>query len=143
MELVDGLRGRKVYLDTNVFIYAVEAVAAYADVIVALFDLIAGGEVAVFTSELTLAESLAKPFEAGRNDIVEVYEEMLSPSSWLSVLSVERDILIEAARLQARLVLRLPDAIHVATAAAAGCDVLLSNDRRLKVPAGMVLRGLK
>jgi predicted nucleic acid-binding protein len=59
------------------------------------------------------------------------------------VLSVERTILIEAARLQARLVLRLPDAIHVATAVAAGCDVVLSNDRRLRVPAGMVLRRLK
>jgi predicted nucleic acid-binding protein len=68
---------------------------------------------------------------------------MLSPSSWLSVLSVERTILIEAARLRGRLVLRLPDAMHVATAAAAGCDVLLSNDRRLKVPAGMVLRRLR
>ena len=143
MGLVDGLRGRKVYLDTNVFIYAVEAVAEYAAAIGALFDLIENGEVAVFTSELTLAESLAKPFEARRNDIVRIYEEMLSPSSWLSVLSVERTILIEAARLQARLVLRLPDAIHVATAAAAGCDVLLSNDRRLKVPAGMVLRRLR
>jgi predicted nucleic acid-binding protein len=143
MELVDGLRGRKVYLDTNVFIYAVEAVAEYEHVIEALFGLIEDAEVAAFTSELTLAESLAKPFEAGRHDIVGVYEEMLSPSSWLSVLSVERTILIEAARLQARLVLRLPDAIHVATAVAAGCDVVLSNDRRLRVPAGMVLRRLK
>ncbi len=58
------------------------------------------------------------------------------------MLSVERAILIEAAHLQARLGLRLPDAIHVATAVAAGCDVLLSNDRRLKVPAGMTLRAL-
>jgi predicted nucleic acid-binding protein len=99
--------------------------------------------VAVFTSELALAETLAKPFETGRDDIARVYEEMLSSSSWLSVLSVERTILIEAARLQARLALRLPDAIHVATAAAAACDVLLSNDRRLKVPGGMVLRRLK
>jgi hypothetical protein len=81
MELVDGLRGRKVYLDTNVFIYAVEAVAEYEHVIEALFGLIEDAEVAAFTSELTLAESLAKPFEAGRHDIVGVYEEMLSPSS--------------------------------------------------------------
>ena len=35
--------------------------------------------------------------------------------------------------------LRLPDAIHVAAAARAGCDLLLSNDKRMKVPEGMTL----
>ena len=64
---------------------------------------------------------------------------MLTPSAWLSVLPVERTILIEAARLQAQLTLRLPDAIHVATAVAAGCSTLLSNDRRLRVPADLKL----
>ena len=142
MGLVADLRGRKVYLDTNVFIYAVEAVAEYASAIDTLFSLIEAGGIAAFTSELTLAEALAKPFEGGRQDIAKLYEELLSPSPWLSVLPVERTLLIEAARLQARLGLRLPDAIHVATATAAGCDVLLPNDRRLKVPDGITLRAL-
>jgi predicted nucleic acid-binding protein len=39
--------------------------------------------------------------------------------------------------LRAQLKLRLPDAIHVATAVATGCSILLSNDRRLKVPDGV------
>jgi predicted nucleic acid-binding protein len=139
MDIVESLRGRRVYLDTNIFIYAVEAVAEYAAAVEALFDLIEGGEIEAATSELTLAEALAKPFEAGRPDSAQVYEAMLAPSSWLTVLPVERAILIEAARLQAALTLRLPDAIHVATALAAGCNALLSNDRRIKVPAGLAL----
>ncbi len=139
MGIVEALRGRRVYLDTNIFIYAVEAVAEYAAVVDALFDLLEGGEIEAVTSELTLAEALAKPFEAGRSDIAQVYEAMLAPSSWLSVVPVERAILIEAARLQAALTLRLPDAIHVATAVAAGCSALLSNDRRIKVPTGLAL----
>jgi len=122
-----------------VFIYAVEAVADHAAAIEALFERIGEGAIIAFTSELTLAEALAKPFEMGRDDIARVYEAMLTPSAWLSVLPVERTILIEAARLQSQLTLRLPDAIHVATAVAAGCSTLLSNDRRLRVPADVKL----
>jgi predicted nucleic acid-binding protein len=139
MGIVESLRGRRVYLDTNVFIYAVEGVAEHADAIERLFSLIEEGELAACTSELALAEALAKPFEIGRNDIAQVYEAMLAPSAWLSVLAVNRPILVEAARLQARLKLRLPDAIHVATAVAAECTVLLSNDRRIKAPDGLTL----
>ena len=51
------------------------------------------------------------------------YEDMLAPSAWLSVLPVDRATLIEAARLQSGLALRLPDAIHVATAVASGCAI--------------------
>ena len=133
----------KVYLDTNVFIYAVEAVPEYAVAVEALFGRIDDRSVVAVTSELTLGEVLAKPFEAGRYDIVAVYEEMLTPSPWLSVVPVERTILIQAARLQSQLVLRLPDAIHVATAAIAGCSAVLSNDRRLRVPADIKLHRLR
>lgn len=142
MGIVDDLRGRKVYLDTNIFIYAVEAVTEHAPAVDVLFGLIEGGEIEACTSELTLAEVLAKPFEAGRPDIAGIYEAMLSPSSWLSLLPVTRAILVEAARMQAPLALRLPDAIHVATAVAAECNVLLSNDRRIRTPTGLALVGL-
>ena len=100
MGILTDLRSGKVYLDTNVFIYAVEAVADHAAAIEALFERIGEGAIIAFTSELTLAEALAKPFEMGRDDIARVYEAMLTPSAWLSVLPVERTILIEAARLQ-------------------------------------------
>jgi predicted nucleic acid-binding protein len=143
MAILDDLPGGKVYLDTNVFIYAVEAVAEYSAAVDALFDLMDSGSIVACTSELTLAEVLAKPFEVGRDDIAQVYEAMLRPSSWLSVLPIKRTVLMEAARVQAELRLRLPDAIHVATAIAAGCLTILSNDRRLRVPAGIKLLRLK
>jgi predicted nucleic acid-binding protein len=99
--------------------------------------------VSAVTSELTLAEALAKRFEVGRHDIAEIYEAMLTPSPWLAVVPVERSILIEAAKLQAGLKLRLPDAIHIATAVATGCPTVLSNDRRLQVPPSIKLLRLK
>jgi predicted nucleic acid-binding protein len=143
MEILEDLQAGKVYLDTNVFIYAVEAVAEYVAAVEVLFGLIEDGTVSAVTSELTLAEALAKPLEVGRYDIAQVYEAMLTPSTWLSVVPIDRSILIEAAKLQAQLKLRLPDAIHVATAIATGCPTVLSNDRRLQVPPGIKLLRLK
>ena len=60
MGRVDALRGKRVYLDANVFIYAVEQHPEHALFLAGLFDLFEAGEVVAVTSELTLAE---RPFE--------------------------------------------------------------------------------
>ena len=103
MAVLEGLGSGRVYLDANVFIYAVEAVAEYAVAIETLFGRLEEGSIVAVTSELTLAEVLTKPFEARNLDIARIYEDMLMPSAWLSVLPVERAILIEAARLQSEI----------------------------------------
>lgn len=54
-------------------------------------------------------------------------------------MPVDRSILVAAARLRAQLTLRLPDAIHVATALAADCELFVSNDRRVRLPDSMTL----
>src|SRR3954449_8465414 len=89
---VAALRGARVYLDANVFIYAVEHSPEHAAFLDGLFDLLEAGEVVAVTSELTLAEVLAKPFEEGRAELARLYEEeeMVAPSAWLSVVPVER-----------------------------------------------------
>ena len=136
---VDALRGRRLYLDANVFIYAVEGSPEHRAFLEGLLDLLGTGDTTAVTSELTLAEVLAKPFEENRTDLADIYEEMVAPSAWLDMVPVNRAVLLRAARLRAELKLRLPDAVHVASAVAAGCELFLSNDRRLKVPAGMAL----
>src|SRR3954467_10766436 len=128
---VAALRGARVYLDANVFIYAVERSPEHAAFLDGLFDLLEAGEGGAGTRELTLAGVLAKALEQGREDLVRLYEEMVAPSAWLSVVPVERAILVSAARLGPELGLKLPDAIHVASAAAGGCELFLSSDRRL------------
>lgn len=141
MGLVDACEGRTVYLDTNVLIYFVEGAEPYLPVLTPLFGMFADGRASAVTSELALAETLPKPLQAGRPDLVAIYEELLTSSAWLTVLPVARSVLSDAARLRAQLGLRLPDAIHVATAMVAGCGVLLSNDLRLRAPEGLqVLR---
>ena len=137
MASLSDLRGATAYLDTNLFIYAVEGYAPEEAFVRELFNALEQGELAAATSELALAEVLVQPFALGREDVVATYTDLLRPSERLAVVPVDRAVLVEAARQRAVLGLRMPDAIHVATAFAFGCGVFLTNDRRLKLPPGI------
>ena len=58
------LSGR-IYLDTNIFIYALEGYRIFRTALATLFDALDRQELTAVTSELTLAEVLMKPFLAG------------------------------------------------------------------------------
>lgn len=129
MGLIDALGGRRVYLDANVFVYAVEEAAPFADALRLLFDAVRRGAVRAITSELTLAETLVVPIREGDRDRQRAFARAIRQRGGLAVMPVTRAVLVEAARLRAALpALKLPDAIHAATARLSGCGVLLTND---------------
>lgn len=133
MEIKSFLKEGSVYLDTNVFIYALEDFPEYAVCIRGIFESIDLGIVAAFTSEFALSEALVKPFMLEDESLVALYKDFLSESPFLSVKTVTRQILISAASIRAKSVSRisLADAIHLATAKVAGCHIFLTNDNRL------------
>lgn len=139
---VDAFIGKGVYLDANVFVYAVEGFPEHQAFIDELFRSIDDGHVSAVTRKLTLAEVLIKPLESERHDVAAIYEELLRSSEHLNVVPIDRAILASAARHRANLGIKLPDAIHVATAIAIGCEVPLANDQKLRVPHGIALRAL-
>jgi predicted nucleic acid-binding protein len=138
MGLLSELQGRRVYLDANVFIYALIGFPAYAAMLKELFEGIESGSVLAYTSELTFAELLIIPFRHGNVEEERRCRMILRPRPCLSLLPVTTDVLESLARLRAALpAIRTPDAIHAATAQLANCDVFLTNDRRLKPVAGL------
>ena len=134
MGRVSDLAGQRVYLDTNIFIYALEGYPEFAPVLAELFEAIDQGEVQAVTSELTLAETLVKPFMDGSVERQQAYQQSLQSSPGLTLVPVSRAVLVEAARLRAAHGFRLPDAIHVASARLASCSRFISNDKQLKIP---------
>ena len=128
----------RVYFDSNVFIAALEHPTARSDHAWWILQAIQDGEIAGVTSEITLAEVLVKPIELGMQDLVVAYESMIAPTSNFDVPSVTREILIDAARIRSkRASVRLPDAVHLATARSRSCTFFVTEDRRMEALEGM------
>lgn len=127
----------RVYLDTNIFLRAFEGSQTddIAKDIVGLFGLSARAPATFVTSQLTLAEALVHPLRDGNTNAQRRYELLLAnPSPWLHVQPVEKSILVDAAHLRAAIRLKLPDAIHLATALQANCSHILSSDADFDMP---------
>jgi predicted nucleic acid-binding protein len=138
---LESLEGRVLYLDANVFIYALEGHAEHAATVAALLESLDAGRLLAVTSELTLAELLVMPFRSGRVELQTAYLETIHDRSGLRVIPVSRAVLVESARLRAIESMRLPDGIHFATAKLEGCEQFVSNDLRLRSSSGLeVLR---
>lgn len=125
----------KIYLDSNFFIRFLES----EDPILGDFfrKMIEDG-VPLVTSELTLMEVLTGSLRDEDEAEIAAYEELLMEGGRpIDVLSIDRPTLPRAAATRVELGNKTPDAIHVATALEAGCDVFVSSDRKLKVPSDM------
>jgi predicted nucleic acid-binding protein len=135
------MAGERLYFDTNIFIKIYEggqddAIATF------LLELLAGSarasEPCIVTSEVTLAELLVRPLAVSDQVLVEHYEALIVTSRWLHVVPVERQILRVAAQLRSRRrALRLPDAIHLASALASSCTHLVTGDAGIHASDGL------
>lgn len=134
---VASITGGRIYLDTNVLIYFVEGNDSFSAVLRDVFQAIDNRSLVAVTSELTLAEVLVKPLAEAKTAIASIYRTLLSGEGPIRMLTVDRSVLLAAAELRARLGGRLFDAIHVASAAQAACDVFLTQDLRISAPSGV------
>jgi predicted nucleic acid-binding protein len=122
----------RVYVDTNVYISAFETGGARTDHARWLFDAAEQGRLIVVTSELTLAELLVRPIAEGATYLIDAFRAMIAPGPSSEVVPVSRRVLEGAAGLRAsRRGLKLPDAIHCASALEARCSAMVTDDRRI------------
>ena len=129
-----------VYVDANPFIYFIDGAENVASRVRPFFELLASKPGTAATSELTLAEVLAK----ARPDTRRGFLNLIIWSKLIQLQPITRDILIDTADY--RRVIRpdikkvaLPDAIHIVTAIQTRCRIFLSADEGLRVPADMML----
>ncbi|MGG6269325.1 type II toxin-antitoxin system VapC family toxin [Leptolyngbya sp. AN03gr2] len=132
MGLLTAIRGNRIYLDTNVWIYAVESYPSFIQDLTALLQSIDQGHQVAITSELSLAEVLVKPLREKDQARQDAYKRAIVNRNNVFVVPVLRELLIDAAQVRADIGLKLPDAIHVATAMRSQCTTFLTNDDRLK-----------
>lgn len=127
MELAAQLRGKRVYLDSNVFIYAFENVAGFG-VCADILRLADNRSIEAVTSEISLLEILVGPLIAGARDLAALYAHRLDTAPGLELVSITRAVVFQAAAIRAGRKLKLPDAVHVGTAVETGCDFFVTAD---------------
>lgn len=137
MGLLNAITGPFIYLDANIFIYALEAHSEYVAELTLLFQAIDMGQLQAVTSELTLAETLVRPIMDGDADRQAMYEQAIQTSMNLRVVPVSRLVLAEAARIRVVSGLRLPDSIHAATSMRGVCETFLTNDAGFRTVSGL------
>ena len=121
----------RVGLDTSIFIYHLEAHPRYLPLITALLARLQAGEWEGITSVITLMELTVRPWRLGREDAARHYEVLLATFPNLTLVTVDRDVAREAARLRAKYNVRPADALQVAAALVHGATAFVTNDSRL------------
>ncbi len=128
----------RIYLDANVFIDAFENDDVPVTRGRTVLDHLRGGDAVGVISELVVAELLTKPLETGDRELCDAYEALFESSSTIETFPIDRNVPVQAARLRATVKsMRMPDAIHVATAKLHHCAAFVTADRRLAVPEGI------
>lgn len=120
----------RVFFDTNLFIYLMEGHGRRALRVRSILERMSERRDELLTSTMTLAEVLVKPLANGDIAWADRYEKMLDTPG-VSVLPFDRACARVYARLRSDPSLKPPDAIQLACAANARCDLFITNDDRL------------
>jgi predicted nucleic acid-binding protein len=119
-----------VFLDTNIFIYLFEDSGARGERVSQLIQRMAERKDRLATSALTLGEILVKPLELGNVALAKRYEAYFRSSEVL-LTPLDATTSLRYAELRCDRTIRPPDAIQLACAASAGCDLFITNDESL------------
>ncbi len=85
----------------------------------------------VVTSNLTLLETLVKPTQNSNQKLIQAYTRILTGSE-IELFEITTQILKDAVQIRAVQKFKTPDTIHAATAIAANCGYLVTNDTAFK-----------
>jgi predicted nucleic acid-binding protein len=124
-----------VYVDANTVIYVVEKIEPYHTLLAPLWLAAQAGQLLVVTSELTWLETLTKPLREGNAVLESLFRAFLTAAE-VRLTPATLALWEHAARLRA-VGLKTPDALHAATALAAGCVLFLTNDTAFRRVPGL------
>jgi len=120
----------RIFWDTNLFIYMLEARGDLARKTKALMKRMDERGDVLLTSALTLGEILVKPRRFGRLDLVRRYEQALRPPA-VTVINFDEDCARIYAEVRQDKTIKAPDAVQLSCCGRAGCDMFVTNDERL------------
>jgi predicted nucleic acid-binding protein len=118
-----------VFFDTNLFIYLFEGSGPESRRVADLRRRMIERRDHLFTSALTLGEVLVKPVRTGDEALAHRWATAITTTATVLPFSAEAAPLF--ARIRAERSIAAPDAMQLASAAASGIDLFITNDDRL------------
>ena len=125
-------RHRRIAFDANVFIYLFEGSGALSLAAASVLDAVSAGRSTGIAASIALSELIVGPVRAGDETMAERYLDAIRSIEHLHVVPATAEIAADAGIVRGRTGLTLADALHVATARAAGASALVTNDRRIR-----------
>ena len=128
--------GGLVYVDANAMIYSVERVEPYRSLLTPLWKAARAGGFTLASSELVALETLVKPLRDGNVRLEMLFRSILAAAE-IDLIPATLETWEDAARIRAETGLATPDALHVATALQAGCELFITNDTDFRRVQGL------
>jgi predicted nucleic acid-binding protein len=129
----------RIFLDTNFFIYLIEGSGPRSTRARYLLQAFSERQDDILTSVMTVGEVLVIPLRMGDHGLAQRYRQIFRGPG-ITVLPFVEEAAERFALLRAGGAIKPPDAIQLATAGTAGCDLFLTNDERL---TGAKVRGIQ
>jgi predicted nucleic acid-binding protein len=128
----------RIYWDTMLFVYLIEAHPKHGVRAKEMLAAMVRRRDTLCTSVFTVGEILTGPYKRGASDLALRVGEVVRPPA-VELLPFTIETAERYARIRGDNRVSPPDAIHLASAAHAGVDLFLTNDRRLQ---GLVIPGI-
>ena len=126
------MAGRRVYIDTNIFIYFLDRTPGFVHAASAIMVACASSQIFGVTGDAAVAEVMAGPYRADDTALAERFKQFFQRKNFLSVVGHDSSVFDTASQLVGRKRMKFIDALHMATALKADCTFLVTNDGGFK-----------
>jgi len=120
----------RIYWDTMLFVYFIEEHPEHTSRVREILAAMSRRRDSLCTSVFTIGEVLTGPYKKGSVELASQVKESIRPPR-VELLPFNAETAERYARIRAENRVSPADAIHLASAAHAGVDLFLTNDRRL------------
>ena len=131
------LSGRRVYLDSNIFVYFLDRSPEHFPRVAPIFEAIERGAVVGLTGDVAVAEVMVKPYRSGDPALIADVKGFFGKASPIATLPHSAEDFDFAAQLRGKHGMKFIDALHLATALGAGCSAFITNDDGIGAPGGI------
>ena len=125
-------RNKKIGIDSNIFIYFIEAHPLYHNLTLKIFESIEEGRNTGICASLSLLEVLVQPYRKNNEELVNQFYVLLTTFPNLVWIDLSLEIADLGARLRSKYLLKTPDAILLATAIQSKATGFIGNDSQLR-----------